>query len=150
MSFNSKPTAPYLLKQTSKSRILFIKKNSFLSLFSLLFLLLLPFFSIAQDETKKGMDERINDWFKPIADWWGGIIFFPITIGGFAIPFVVILLISGALFFTIYFTFVNIRRFGLAVRVVRGKYDYLDKDAPHIKPPEDMPADTEGDLLGTI
>jgi len=35
-------------------------------------------------------------------------------------------LVGSALFFTIYFGFINVRRFPLAINVVRGKYDDMD------------------------
>ncbi|MEM9984995.1 MAG: alanine/glycine:cation symporter family protein, partial [Bacteroidota bacterium] len=38
------------------------------------------------------------------------------------LPIVIVVLILGALIFTVYFGFVNIRRFGLAINVVRGVY----------------------------
>ncbi|RMG54434.1 MAG: alanine:cation symporter family protein [Bacteroidetes bacterium] len=38
------------------------------------------------------------------------------------LPIVIIILLLGALFFTIYFRFVNVRKFKLAIDVVRGKY----------------------------
>ncbi len=38
------------------------------------------------------------------------------------LPYVLIVLLLGATFFTLYFTFVNFRKFGLAINVVRGKY----------------------------
>jgi AGCS family alanine or glycine:cation symporter len=60
-----------------------------------------------------------------------------------------VLLVIGAVFFTVYFSFVNIRKFGLAIRVVRGKYDYLDKDAPHVHP-EDLNVTEKGDNPDTI
>ena len=42
---------------------------------------------------------------------------------GFTVPFVLIWLFFGALFFTVYFKFVNLRAFGHALDVVRGKFD---------------------------
>ena len=42
------------------------------------------------------------------------------------IPFVLLLLVGSALFFTIYFKFPNIFHFKTAINVVRGKYDELD------------------------
>lgn len=39
------------------------------------------------------------------------------------IPVVLIVLVVGALFFTIYYKFVNVRRFKLAIDIVRGKYN---------------------------
>lgn len=41
---------------------------------------------------------------------------------GLSIPFVVVWLVLGALIFTFYFGFVNIRRFKMAIDVVRGRY----------------------------
>ena len=99
---------------------------------SLLTFILMPLMGMAQDtpKTSKGLDERINDWFAPIANWWEGIVFFQVPITAtVSVPFVVILLVAGATFFTLYFSFVNIRRFALSIRIVRGKYDFLDKTA---------------------
>ena len=39
------------------------------------------------------------------------------------------MLVGGALFFTVYFSFVNMRRIPLALNTVRGKYDKLDHQA---------------------
>ena len=72
---------------------------------------------------KQGLDQRIDQAFKPFSDKVSEIVFFEIL----GIPFVLILLVASALFFTIYFGFVNIRRFPTAINVVRGKYDELDK-----------------------
>lgn len=41
---------------------------------------------------------------------------------GLSIPFVVVWLILGALIFTFYFRFINVRKFKLALDVVRGRY----------------------------
>lgn len=41
---------------------------------------------------------------------------------GLSIPFVVVWLIIGALIFTFYFGFVNVRKFKLAIDIVRGRY----------------------------
>ena len=40
-----------------------------------------------------------------------------------------LLLVGGALFFTIYFGFINIKRFPTAINTVRGKYDEIDDHA---------------------
>ncbi len=72
---------------------------------------------------EKGLDQQIDEAFKPFSDTISNIIFFEIL----GAPFVLILLVGSALFFTIYFGFVNIRRFPTAINVVRGKYDELDE-----------------------
>ena len=86
-----------------------------------LLLILVTTISRAQE---KGIDERINDWFEPITAKWEGIVFW--VVPGTGIPLVVLLLVSGAIFFTLYFKFINFRRFFLAINVVRGKYDAVE------------------------
>lgn len=68
-------------------------------------------------------DERINDIIQPATNWIVGKIFFTVSLGGMQIPFVLIWLVVGAIFFTLRFRFVNVRLFKLAIDVVRGKYD---------------------------
>lgn len=103
-------------------------------LITLFCLLILPAVVPAQEAPSKGLDERINEAFQPVTDATNKIVFYSVNIGGNSVPLVVILLVCGALFFTLAFRFVNLRRFGLAIGVVRGKYDDLEKDAPEVKP----------------
>lgn len=114
--------------------------------------LVLPTIVLAQDkaeEAKKtakaiGLDERINQNFKPISDWWTWFIFYPV----WGVPIVLALLVFGAAFFTFAFSFVNIRKFPIAIGVVRGKYDEVEGG--------DIPVETdtvnvvEGDIVDTI
>ena len=79
----------------------------------------MPFISLASE---KGLDQKIDEAFKPISDFISGIIFFEV----FGAPFVLVLLVFSALFFTLYFGFPNFRYFGKAINVVRGKYDHVD------------------------
>ncbi|MEL6988159.1 MAG: alanine/glycine:cation symporter family protein [Bacteroidota bacterium] len=69
-----------------------------------------------------GWDDKIDQAFKPVSDFFSKMIFFEIM----GTPFVLILLVASAAFFTIYFGFINIRRFGTAINVVRGKYDDIE------------------------
>ena len=91
-------------------------------LLALLATFLMPLAIFAQEAEEMGLDERINEAFTPISDAWQAIVLF--EVGG--IPFVVILLVTGAAFFTVFFGFINIRRFPLAINVVRGKYDDIE------------------------
>lgn len=50
-------------------------------------------------------------------------IFFSIPIGGTKIPIVLMWLLAGAIFFTLYMKFINLTGFKHAIDVVRGKYD---------------------------
>jgi alanine or glycine:cation symporter, AGCS family len=112
--------------------------NYALSVFTVLFL---PVLAFAQE---KGLDERINDAFKPFADWWSWLVFYPI----YGVPIVLILLISGAAFFTVAFGFVNIRKFWTAINVVRGKYDNIDH--AEVDPHAAVHITDSGDVVGTI
>ena len=85
-----------------------------------LLLLVIPFITFAQE---KGIDQQIDESFKPFSDTISGIVFFPV----FGVPFVLILLVLSALFFTLYFGFPNFRYFPTAINVVRGKYDHVDE-----------------------
>ena len=89
-----------------------------------IFAVIALFFSSFSFANDRGLDDRINEAFTPIADWWGAVVLhnFP----GTSIPTIIFLLVGGALFFTIYFGFINLRRFPLAINVVRGKFDYVD------------------------
>ncbi|WP_299112943.1 sodium:alanine symporter family protein [uncultured Winogradskyella sp.] len=97
-------------------------KKSLLSILALL----LPLLNFAQ-ETEKGLDQKIDEAFQPVADAFFDAIFFPVYKSEtMEIPFVLVLLVGSALFFTLYFKFPNIRFFGKAINVVRGKYDDVD------------------------
>ena len=73
---------------------------------------------------EKGLDQRIDEAFQPISDFFSEVIFFSIGEN----PFVIYLLVGSALFFTLYFVFPNIRYFATSINVVRGKYDKVEKD----------------------
>ena len=120
------------------------KINRITAFFLLIFL---PVFVTAQE---RGLDERINDAFTPFAKAWEHIVFF--TIPGLGkiseIPFVIILLVTGALFFTLYFKFINIARFRTAIQVVRGKYDEIERhDGADAKAMVNI---ADGDIPNTI
>ena len=85
---------------------------------------LLPIITFAQD---KGLDEKVNDAFMPIATWWEGFVLTRVPIGEYNIPFVVILLVVGATFFTVYFKFPSITKFKTAINTVRGRYVDIEK-----------------------
>ncbi len=111
---------------------------------STIVLLLFPFINQAQN---KGLDEQINDAFMPFATWWEGFILSTVNIFGYGIPIVLIILLLGALFFTLYFGFINIKHFPTAIQVVRGKYDDLEflniKTTAHVH-------EVNGDIIDTI
>ena len=79
-----------------------------------LLLAFMPFFTFAQ-EAELAIDERIDKAFQPFSEFVSSIIFFEVYEGA---PFVIILLVLSALFFTLYFGFPNIKYFGKAINVV--------------------------------
>lgn len=89
--------------------------------------LISPILTTAQETTEKGLDEKVNDAFMPFATWWENTVLTSVPIAGYDIPIVLILLILGATFFTIYFKFPGITKFPLAINVVRGKYEEIEK-----------------------
>jgi len=81
---------------------------------------------LAQEKAERTIDDAINDFMEPITGAMMEVIFFTIPIGSMDIPFVLVWLIVGALFFTVYMGFINIRGFKHAIQVVSGKYDNPD------------------------
>jgi AGCS family alanine or glycine:cation symporter len=98
-------------------------KKFFLSILTLF----LPYLIFAQESVEKGLDEKINDAFMPFATWWEGFILTKVPLGEYHIPFVVLLLVFGATFFTIYFKFPSVTKFWTAISTVRGKYVDIEK-----------------------
>lgn len=107
-----------------------------------LLLMVVPMLTFAQE---KGLDQKIDAAFQPVSDFFSNLIFFTIPIAGIDVPFVLLLLVGSALFFTIYFKFPNIFHFKTAINVVRGKYDELDQHEAG-----DPALAIGGDIKGTI
>lgn len=115
--------------------------------------MLLPFIGFAQKVAQSpGLDQRINDWFAPFAEWWAGLVLYAIPFTDtISVPIVLILLVGGATFFTFRFGFVNIRHFGTSINAISGKYDEFDTHVP-INPEEHETVNTtiDGDIVETI
>jgi len=69
-----------------------------------------------------GIDETINAVTAPIASAVGDVVFFTVPFFGTQLPLVVLWLVAGAVFFTFYTGFINLRGFGHAIELVRGDY----------------------------
>lgn len=109
----------------------------------LIVVVLMPVFFFAQEsgaelsetvatvtETAKemGMDEKIDKAFGNYTGWFVDLIFYSFEIfEGVNVPWVLIVLIVGALFFTFYFKFINVRGFFTSIRIVQGKYDSIEE-----------------------
>ncbi len=71
----------------------------------------------------QGFDQTLDYYVSPITDQVSSVIFYSVTVAGVEFPLIVMWLIMAGLIFTWYFRFVNIRLFGHAFDIVRGKYD---------------------------
>tara|TARA_R110002096_G_scaffold347671_3_gene540990 strand:+ start:2575 stop:4263 length:1689 start_codon:yes stop_codon:yes gene_type:complete len=91
-------------------------------LLSLLFLAV-PIVTFAQSTS-----DKIDVVFKDYTGWFVDAIFYEIPFSEtFQIPWVLIVLVGGALYFTLYFKFINITGFVTAFQVVKGKYEDIEK-----------------------
>ncbi len=86
-------------------------------------LLLMAFISLSATSAYAGIDSTINEITKPIASVLGAIVFFKIPIFGADLPVVVLWLVIGAVFFTLYMGFINLRAFRHAIDLILGKYE---------------------------
>ncbi len=69
-----------------------------------------------------GIDQSINEAIAPISNFIVSIVFYSVPVGEASLPLIVVWLVVAAIFFTVYFGFVNVRGFTHAIRVVRGDY----------------------------
>ena len=85
------------------------------------FIYLLPFFSIFSfSASAQSIDTKINQLMQPLTDVLSAFIFYAVPLAGADVPLIVVWLIVAAFFFTFYLSFINLRGFGHAIKVVRG------------------------------
>ncbi|WP_374982999.1 alanine/glycine:cation symporter family protein [Streptomyces fradiae] len=75
------------------------------------------------DSITTSIDEGVSDFVEPIAAWLGEVVFYSVPVAGTQLPLIVAWLVVAGLVFTGWFGFVQLRKFRLAIDVVRGKYD---------------------------
>ena len=68
------------------------------------------------------MDQLIDAAIQPIADVVSAFIFASVPLLGADVPLIVVWLVAGGVFFTVYLRFVNVRGFAHALRIVSGRY----------------------------
>ena len=68
---------------------------------------------------------QVDSFFGYFVQYIGSFLFFDISFNyfGVPVPLIVIVLLFGAVYFTFYFNFINVRGFSHAIDIVRGKYD---------------------------
>jgi len=87
--------------------------------------LLLPLLLLAPGfSARASVSDTIDGALEPVADLALRVVFFAIG----PVPLVLVILAGTAIFLTIYFRFINLRCFGVALRTARGKY--TPPDAP--------------------
>ena len=82
------------------------------------------------------LSERIDEKFGAVVGFMAGILFVEVLqfekitelkeAASVGVPLIVLVLVFGALFFTVYHRFLNIRGFKHAIDVTRGKFDNPD------------------------
>jgi len=92
--------------------------------------------------------DKVDAIFKEYTGWFVDAIFYAIPFtDSIQIPWVLIVLIGGALYFTIYFKFINFTGFRKAIQVVRGKYDKIEQHGSDISYRDHTPG---GDAIETL
>ncbi len=93
----------------------------------------------AEEPAGQSFTARIDEFLEPFNDWWAAninspiskVLFFPVMTTDqtfkngdqVGLPLIVVTLLFGGVFFTIRYGFLNLRMFGHALALVRGKYD---------------------------
>jgi AGCS family alanine or glycine:cation symporter len=110
---------------------------------------LVPFINLAQEP---GLDEKIDIAFGEATGGFVSFIFYAIPFSeDVQVPWVLFPLVGGALFFTFYFKLINIRGFGTAINIVRGKYDEIESEGmDHVEAYTDNVHTVDGDIVDTI
>jgi AGCS family alanine or glycine:cation symporter len=74
------------------------------------------------------VDQAINEWVAPVADWFGKVIFYSVPVNGAPLPLILVWLIMGGVVCTLAFRFINLRGFRHSLHVIRG--DYSSREHP--------------------
>jgi len=72
------------------------------------------------------LQDSVNHIFGAINSAYAPILFWPVPI--FHLPLILFVMVTGGIFFTVRYGFLNLRMFGHAIRVVKGDYDHPDHE----------------------
>ncbi len=91
--------------------------------------------ALAAEGAPTGIDKAISDAIAPISERVSSIVFFSVPILGVQTPLIVMWLVLGAVSFTLYFRFINVRGFRHGIGLVKGKFDEpgSDGDTSHFQ-----------------
>ena len=105
-------------------------RNKGSKMFQKLFLYLLATLIISNNiftrAVGKTIDAQINDIFTPLSTILSDIVFASFSAYGTEVPFIVLWLIGGGIYFTFYMGFINLSGFKQSIKIVSGKYDNPD------------------------
>lgn len=76
----------------------------------------------AADQSGSSVDQFIDGLFAPFAEWLSFIVFFEIPLFGVGLPLIVVWLMVGAIFLTVFLRFQPITGLKHSLRVIRGKF----------------------------
>lgn len=77
-------------------------------------------------EQRASIDAEIDALMLPVADAASNFIFFSVPMFGTDVPLIVLWLIAGGVFFTLYLNFINFRGFKHGFDIIRGKFAQSD------------------------
>lgn len=69
------------------------------------------------------IDQKINSLFAPLGTGILDFVLYKISFAGAQVPLIIIWLISAAVFFTVYFRFLNVTGIWHAIRILKGDFD---------------------------
>lgn len=98
-------------------------RNLSLQNLSLILIMFMPCYGHAGERT---FAERVDAMVSPAAEALSSAVFFKVALFGAELPIIVLWLAVAAVFFTVYFRFLNLTGFAHAFRLIRG--DYADAD----------------------
>ncbi len=79
-----------------------------------------------QSNAALNIDQAINDFLAPVAEWFGAVMFYSVPVAGAQLPLILVWLIMGGVVCTLAFRFINLRGFGHSIRVIRGEFSNRD------------------------
>ncbi|HUQ11985.1 MAG TPA: alanine/glycine:cation symporter family protein [Steroidobacteraceae bacterium] len=72
------------------------------------------------------VDQAINDFLAPVAEWFGAVMFYSVPVAGAPLPLILVWLIMGGVVCTLAFRFINLRGFRHSIQVIRGDFSHRD------------------------
>jgi AGCS family alanine or glycine:cation symporter len=85
---------------------------------------------LATSAMAQGVDQAIDSFFASTFGWFVTLIFYSVPIGGAQFPLIAGWLMVAAIVFTLYFGLPQLRRFKLAIDLVRGRYSDPNSKEP--------------------